>query len=67
MGRGILFIKKMPVSEEYDVNFKDININKVKEILIEKHDFSEERVNSSLEKLSKKAESKKQKGLGEWF
>ena len=58
---------KMAVFENYDLEFKSINIKRVKEILVEKHEFNEERVNSSLEKLSKKTESKKQKGLKEWF
>ena len=35
-------------------------------VLVEKHDFSEERVNKQLEKLNEIKEKKKQKGLGDW-
>jgi flap endonuclease-1 len=59
--------KQMPVTDDYNLDFKDINEKKVKEILVNKADFSEERVDNQLEKLQKGLESKKQKGLGEWF
>jgi flap endonuclease-1 len=49
-----------------NLTFKKVNENKVKKIL-SSHDFSENRINSGLEKLRKLEESKKQKGLGEFF
>jgi len=57
---------------EYETNssggieFKEVNENKVKEILLS-HDFSESRINSGLQKLRQIKESKKQKGLSEFF
>jgi len=60
-------IKKMPVTDDYELKWKDINIEEIKRLLVKEHDFSEERVSKTLEKLSKKEESKKQKGLGEFF
>ena len=60
-------IKKMPVTDDYELKWKDINIEEIKRLLVKDHDFSEERVSKTLEKLSKKEESKKQKGLGEFF
>jgi len=60
-------IKKMPVTDDYELKWKDINIEEIKNLLVKGHDFSEERVSKTLEKLSKKEESKKQKGLGEFF
>ncbi|MBA7687115.1 hypothetical protein ES703_95575 [subsurface metagenome] len=38
----------------------------IKKILVEEHDFSEERVEKQLEKLRELKEKKKQKGLNEW-
>jgi len=60
-------IKKMPTTDDYELKWKDINIDGVRELLVKEHDFSEERVSKTLEKLSKKGENKKQKGLGEFF
>jgi flap endonuclease-1 len=53
-------------SLEKEIEFKKVNNKKVKEIL-KKHDFSENRIESGLERLRKVEESKKQKGLGEFF
>lgn len=60
-------IKKIPVSDDYSLKWKDVDVAKIKEILVEKHEFSEERVESSLGKLIKEKEEKAQKGLGEFF
>ena len=60
-------IKKMPVNKEYKLEWKEIDKSKIYELLVEKHDFSPERVKSNLEKLGKTEKEKKQKGLGEWF
>jgi len=53
-------------SLEEEIEFKKVNNEKVKEIL-KKHDFSENRIDSGLERLRKIEENKKQKGLGEFF
>jgi len=50
-----------------DFNFGKIDEEKIKEILVEKHDFSSDRVEKQLEKLREIKEKKKQKGLGEWI
>jgi flap endonuclease-1 len=57
--------KKMPVIEDYKLEWKSINTTKLKEFLLD-HDFSEERINSTLERLEKKEEAKKQKSLFEF-
>ncbi|TKJ17414.1 flap endonuclease-1 [Candidatus Woesearchaeota archaeon B3_Woes] len=57
--------KKMPVTDDYELKWKSINTKEIKEFLL-KHDFSEERINSTLEKLEKKENSKKQKSLFEF-
>lgn len=48
------------------IETKKIDEEKVKEILLS-HDFSENRIDSGLQKLQKFEESKKQKGLNEFF
>jgi len=48
------------------IEFKEPDKEKVKKILMD-HDFSENRIDSGLQKLDKMEESKKQKGLGEFF
>jgi len=51
--------KIKPVSLE----FPKINENKIKEILVDKHDFNESRVDNQLEKLKKAREESKQRTL----
>ncbi len=60
-------IKKMPVTDKYKLEWKDINKDKILKILVDKHDFSEERVNNTLHKLIEEKEKKKQKGLTDFF
>jgi len=59
-------IKKMPVTNEYQIEFRAIDADKIKAILVERHEFSEERIESSLSKLKQKVKEKEQKGLGAW-
>jgi flap endonuclease-1 len=54
--------KKMPIIDDYNLEWKSINTTELKEFLLD-HDFSEERINSTLEKLQKKEENKKQKSI----
>ncbi len=60
-----------PVSKEVkeiDLIEKMPDKEKVLEFLVEKHDFSKERVESTLNKfIREKEEKEKQKGLSEWF
>jgi len=49
-----------------DIVFRKVDEEKIKEILVQRHDFSEERVEKQLEKLREVKEKKKQKALGEW-
>ena len=43
--------KSMPIMKNYKLDWKDIDFRKVREILVEKHNFSEERVNNTLNKF----------------
>lgn len=49
-----------------EIKFPKIDEKKIKEILVEKHEFSDERIEKQLEKLREVEKKKKQKGLGEW-
>ncbi|MFT4892307.1 MAG: flap endonuclease-1 [Candidatus Nanohaloarchaea archaeon] len=60
--RIVDFFMNPPVVER-DYSFEDPDEEKIREILVGKHDFSEDRVNSSLKKLEKALESR-QSGLG---
>jgi flap endonuclease-1 len=58
--------KSMPVMREYQLKWKPVDEEKVKEILVERHEFGEERVENILKKLRKESKKKEQKGLGEF-
>jgi flap endonuclease-1 len=59
--------KKMPVIDDYNLEWKDPDWEKLNKLLVDEHEFSQIRVNSAKEKLSKNKEAKQQKGLGEFF
>lgn len=59
--------KKPEVTSNYNIKFDKINANAVKRLLCKEHDFSEERVDSALEKVYEHKSEASQKGLGEWF
>lgn len=63
----LYLIKKMPVTDKYKLEWKDVDKDKILKILVDKHDFSEERVNNTLKKLIEEKEKKKQKGLTDFF
>lgn len=55
-------------SEDFKIEFRPPNVEKVVEFLCEKHDFSEERVKSALSKIEQKAKEKgEQARLDAWF
>ncbi len=56
-----------PNVKSFDFEFKEINEEKIKKILVNEHDFSEERIENQLEKLREFKEKSKQKGLDKWF
>lgn len=59
--------KKMKVKESYSLDWKDIDVEEIKKILVDNHDFSEERVDSSIKDLVKERSKKSQTGLGDWI
>ncbi len=58
-------IKHTEITTDYSIKFKEVDDEKVIEVLCKKHDFSEERTRKVLENLHKKPIA--QKGLGEYF
>ncbi len=56
-----------PDVENFEIEFPKVNEEKIKEILVKRHDFSLERVEKRLEKLHELEEKAKQKDLGKWF
>lgn len=59
-------IKKIPTTDNYKLEWNNINNEKLHELLVEKHDFSEQRVKSTLERLNKESTKKQQKSLGDF-
>lgn len=59
--------KSMPVMKEYQLRWDEVDEGRIREILIEEHDFDEGRAESILEKLKKKDKGKEQKGLGDFI
>ena len=60
-------IKNIPVNEKYHLKWEEINEEKIMKLLVDGHDFSEERVRNQIEVLVKEKHKKSQKGLGEFF
>ncbi len=57
--------KSMPIMKNYQMKWGSTDAEAVKNILVDKHDFSEERVNATLAKIIK-VKAKDQKGLDKW-
>ena len=58
--------KSMPVMKNYRLKWDKINVEEVKKIMVDRHEFSEERINKGLNNLSKMKEKKSQVGLDKW-
>ena len=52
---------------DYRLEWNDVDEEKLMKLLVEEHDFSEERIKKALSKLNKKSDIRKQKGLGDWI
>jgi len=59
-------IKKIPTTDNYKLEWKNIDNGKLHELLVDKHDFSEQRVENTLEKLRKATTENQQKSLGDF-
>lgn len=52
------FFKNPPLNEDYSLEWKEPQPERIRELLCEKHDFSENRINNGIEKLKNKAKSR---------
>ena len=59
-------IKKIPVTDDYELKWENADNEAIFKFLVDEHDFSEERVKSTLEKLKKGSAGKQQKSLGDF-
>ncbi len=59
--------KNPDVKRDYNIKFGKIDESNLKKLLVEKHEFSEERINSAIEKFYKNKEFMRQKALDKWF
>ncbi len=59
--------KNIPVNENYKLEWKVPDEDRIMKLLVEEHDFSEERVKAQIEGLMESKKKASQKGLGEFF
>ena len=59
-------IKKIPTTDDYELRWENADNEAIFKFLVDEHDFSEERVKSTLEKLKKGSAGKQQKSLGDF-
>lgn len=53
--------------KSFEIKKQNIDEDKIKDILVDEHDFSAERVDKQLERLRELKEKQKQKGLDKWM
>ena len=56
-----------PDVKDFEIQPENMDEEKIKEILIQRHDFSGERVKKQIDRLKEFKEKSKQKGLDKWF
>ncbi|MEM7826267.1 MAG: flap endonuclease-1 [Candidatus Aenigmatarchaeota archaeon] len=61
------FFLKPPVTEDYKIEFKKPNAEKIIKFMVEEHDFSRERVEKVIQSLEKSFSSGMQSSLKGWF
>lgn len=59
--------KSMPIMKNYKLKWTEPDEKELKKILVKRHDFSEERIDSALKKIEETKEKRKQSGLTEWI
>ncbi len=57
--------KSMPIMKNYQLRWQEPDVDKITEILVKEHDFSKERVDKTIEKITKR--KKEQSGLSKFF
>ncbi|MFH1917139.1 MAG: flap endonuclease-1 [Nanoarchaeota archaeon] len=59
--------KGVETTDEYELSWKPMQEKEIVKILVEDHEFGEERVLAALDRLNKKRKPVSQKGLGDFF
>ena len=59
-------IKQIPTTRDYKLEWKEIESKNLLDFLVKGHDFSEQRVKLTLEKIEKESKQKQQKSLGDF-
>mgnify|MGYP001591860228 CR=1 FL=1 len=59
--------KNMPIIKNYKLKWVKPDVEKIKEILVDEHDFNEERVNKNLERVINIKKVKSNEDLNKWF
>ncbi len=65
--RAIFSLFCAPRVDDLEIKFPELNFEKIKEILVERHGFAEERIDRQIEKLEGLLKAKNQKSLERWF
>jgi len=60
-------IKHMPVTKEYTLQWKEPDRERVAKLLCDEHDFSNERISTTLDNMNRTKTRQEQKGLGDFF
>ncbi len=60
-------IKNIPTTKDYELKWEQFDETKLIKLLVEEHDFHEQRVQTKLEKLQKEQKKLTQKGLSSFF
>jgi len=60
-------IKDIPKDDTYTLQWNPVNKEQIMKILVDKHDFSQDRISKTLERFEDKKQQKSQKGLNEFF
>jgi flap endonuclease-1 len=61
------FFKQPPVEKKPEIKPKNIDIEKVRTLMVDEYNFSEERINSTIEKLQNRGKDRSQSKLGKFF
>ncbi len=65
--RAVFSLLRAPRVDDVEIKFPEMNFDKVKEILVERHGFAEDRIDRQIEKLLELKKAKNQKSLDKWF
>ncbi|MGM5487574.1 MAG: flap endonuclease-1 [Nanobdellota archaeon] len=56
-------IRRMPVSDDYSLEWNEVNVTEVKKILVDTHNFAEDRIESTLDTLKEQMKESQQRSL----